>query len=99
MLEQEVICRMLEPLVESGIYKDESTALKDIILDYIDRRRKEYEKIIFGFSKKYKKDFEEFTKDIENSASMDEEDDWMEWKGAIEVGKSWQEAYQKLIYG
>ena len=99
MLEQEVVGKLLQPLVQSGVYKDEISALKDIILDYIDRRKKEYDRIITDFRKKYKRDFAAFTKDIRNTANLENEDDWMEWKGAIEVRKGWQEAYNNLIHG
>ena len=72
--------------------------MKDITLDFIDRKRKEYDAIISKFQEKYKKDFETFSNDIRNSATLENEDDWMEWKGAIEMRKGWQEAYQTSIY-
>ena len=99
MLEKETVNNMLRPLVMSGIYKDESAALKDIVLDYIDRKRKEYDTVISFFMKKYHTDFDTFTKGIENSATLEDEDDWMEWKGAIEMKTSWQEAYRMSING
>ena len=99
MLETEILDSLVKPLVESGIYKDETSALKDIILDYINRKREEYAAIISHFQKKYKADFDAFTKDIENSATLQAEDDWMEWKGAIEMRKSWEEAYHISIHG
>lgn len=99
MLEQEMVDNLVKPLVLSGVYKDESTALKDIILDYIDRKKRDYDAVIASFEKKYRKDFNTFTKDIRNSASLEDENDWMEWKGAIEMRKGWQEAYQKSING
>lgn len=99
MLEKEVVGNLLRPLVQSGVYKDETSALKDIILDYIDRKKEEYNTIISNFEKKYKKDFTSFTKDIENSTTLENEDDWMEWKAAIEMRKGWHDAYQISIYG
>ena len=99
MLEQEAVGKILKPLIQAGVYKDEISALKDIILDYIDRKKGEYDRIISNFRGKYKKDFTTFTKDIRNSANLETEDDWMEWKGAIEVRKGWQEAYNNLLHG
>ena len=98
MLEQEVVGKILKPLVQSGVYKDETSALKDIILDYIDRKKGEYDRIISSFRQKYKKDFAAFTQDIRNCANLENEDDWMEWKGAIEVRKGWQQAYNDLLH-
>ena len=97
MLEQELVGKLLQPLVQSGVYKDEMSALKDIILDYIDRRKEAYDKIIADFRKKYEKDFAAFTKDIRNTANLENEDDWMEWKGAIEIRKGWKEAYNNFL--
>lgn len=89
MLEKEVVWRILKPLVQAGVYKDETAALKDIILDYIERKKKEYDDIIFTFQKKYKTNFDSFTNDIRNRATIENEDDWMEWKGAIEMRNGW----------
>ncbi|MCK4760869.1 MAG: hypothetical protein KAW12_01630 [Candidatus Aminicenantes bacterium] len=99
MLEQEVVDNLLRPLVQSGVYKDEVSALRDIILDYIDRKKRDYDEVIASFGEKYKKDFAAFTKEIKNSATLEAEDDWMEWQGAIEMRKGWQEAYRDSIYG
>ncbi len=90
---------LIKPLIVSGIYKNESSALKAIIVDYIDKKIAEYDAIILNFRGKYKRDFDALTKDLTNSASMDVEDDWMEWKGAIEMRNSWLEAYQLSIHG
>ncbi|MCK4761374.1 MAG: hypothetical protein KAW12_04180 [Candidatus Aminicenantes bacterium] len=99
MLEQEVVDNLLRPLVQSGVYKDEKSALRDIILDYIDRKKRGYDEVILSFREKYKKDFAAFTNEIKNSAGFETEDDWMEWKGAIEMRKGWQEAYWDSIHG
>jgi len=99
MLETKIVDNLLKPLVQSGVYKDETSALRDIILDYIKRKKKGYDAVISGFREKYNKDFDTFTKDIENSATLEDEDDWMEWKGALEMRKSWEEAYRKTIDG
>lgn len=98
MLEKEVVQNILKPLVQAGVYKDETSALKDIILDYIERKKKEYDAIIFSFQKKYKTNFDAFTDDLRNRASIGTEDDWMEWKGAIEMRNGWEDAYQISIH-
>ncbi len=41
--------------------------------------------------------FKTFTKDIENKATPELEDDWMEWKGAIEMKKAWNEALKEVM--
>ncbi|NIM11357.1 MAG: hypothetical protein GTO45_05140 [Candidatus Aminicenantes bacterium] len=87
MSQIEFVESLVKPLVQSGVYKDEASALKAIVIDYIDRKKTEYDDIISRFEKKYKRDFKTFTKDIANRATVEIEDDWMEWKGAIEMRK------------
>lgn len=38
-----------------------------------------------------------FTRDIKNRATPELEDDWMEWKGAIEMRKAWSSALKEVI--
>jgi uncharacterized protein YihD (DUF1040 family) len=99
MTQIEFVESLAKPLVQSGVYKDEASALKAIVIDYIDRKKTEYDDIISRFEKKYQKDFKTFTKDIANCATVEIEDDWMEWKGALEMRKGWEEAFRLSIHG
>jgi hypothetical protein len=99
MSQLKLLGNLIKPLVMSGIYKDEISALRAIIIDYIDKKIAEYDSIISNFRGKYKRDFDAFTKDLTNCAGMEVEEDWMEWKGAVEMKKSWQEAYRLSIHG
>jgi uncharacterized protein YihD (DUF1040 family) len=99
MSQIEFVESLVKPLVQSGVYKDETSALKAIVIDYIDRKKTEYDDIISRFEKKYKRDFKTFTKEIANRATVEIEDDWMEWKGAIEMRKGWEEAFRLSIHG
>ena len=36
-------------------------------------------------------------KDLENKVTPDLEDDWMEWKGAIEMKELWNEALKEVL--
>jgi hypothetical protein len=98
MSQIEMIEELVEPLVKSGVYKDRVSAFRAIIIDHIDRKRTEYNNVISCFEKKYQKDFEDFSKSLINCAAIEEEDDWMEWKGAIEMLKGWDEAYRLSIH-
>ena len=99
MSQIEMIEDLVEPLVKSGVYKDRVSAFQAIIIDYIERKRTEYNNVISCFEKKYQKDFEDFSKSLINCASVENEDDWMEWKGAIEMQRGWDEAYRLSIHG
>jgi flagellar biosynthesis/type III secretory pathway protein FliH len=89
---------LVKPLVQAGVYKDESSALKDIIIDFILKKRDEYAHIITGYQDKYRKNFDQFSVDLKNTATPDLEDDWLEWKAAIEMQKGWEEAYRTSLY-
>jgi hypothetical protein len=98
MQQIETIERLVKPLVMTGLYRDQISAFKAIVTDYINRKKMEYDGIISSFQKKYDKSFEEFSRDILNSATMEVEDDWMEWKGALEMRGSWSEAYRLSLH-
>ena len=97
MKAQKIIADLVRPLVLSGAYKDETTALKDIVVTHMESKMETYDKIIQTLQEKYGKDFNIFTKDIKNKATTELEDDWMEWKGAIEMKRAWNEALNEVI--
>lgn len=94
---EKILNQLIKLLVLSGVYKDENVALKDIVATQIEKKIKSYERTIKKFKKKYGKDFDMFSKDLENKATPELEDDWMEWKGAIEMKESWNEALKEVI--
>lgn len=97
MKTEKILTHLIKPLVLSGVYKDKTVALKDIVVTHIENKIKSYDKIIKTFQRKYGKDFDTFSKDLKNKATPELEDDWMEWKGAIEMKKAWNEALKEVI--
>jgi len=94
---EKIVSDLVKPFGLSGAYKNEAVALKDIIVTHIDRKIEIYNKAIRALAEKYGKDFEIFTKDYKNKATPELEDDWMEWKGAIEMRKAWDEALKEVM--
>jgi hypothetical protein len=94
---EEILHKLTKPFITAGIYKDEKSALTDITLDYISRKIEKYDNIIASFKKKYSCDFDQFSTQIKNNASLEIEDDWMEWKSAIEMRQSWKNANKMII--
>jgi hypothetical protein len=94
---EEILHSLTKPFVIAGIYKDEKSALTDITLDYVRRKIEQYDNIIASLTKKYGFDFDQFTERIKNNASLAIEDDWMEWKSAIEMRQSWKNANKMII--
>jgi hypothetical protein len=94
---EEILHKLTKPFITAGIYKDEKSVLTDITLDYISRKIEKYDNIIVSFKKKYSCDFDQFSAQIKNNASLEIEDDWMEWKSAIEMRQSWKKANKMII--
>lgn len=97
MQTEEILHKITKPFITAGIYKDEKSALTDITLDYISRKIEQYNNVIVSFKKKYRCDFDQFSAQITNNASLEIEDDWMEWKSAIEMRQSWKNANKMII--
>jgi predicted nucleic-acid-binding protein len=97
MITQKTISDIVKPLLASGVYKDEQRALKDIVADYVERKADTYAAVILRMEKKHGKSFAEFSKDLKHKATMAKEDEWMEWKAAIEMREAWQRAFKKLL--
>ncbi len=91
------VYNLMKPLVDSGIYKNETSALNDIVIDFIRGKIKGYKAITDQFEHKYQKGFGEFSAGIKNNASMLQEDDWMDWKAALEMTQAWAETLQNVI--
>jgi len=92
-----IIQNITKSFIMEGLYKDEKSVLTDIVLDYITRKIKQYDKTIRALKKKYGSDFNEFTLTIKNKATFAQEDDWMDWKSAIEMRQSWNNVQKMII--
>ena len=97
MKTEEIISDLIKPLIVSGVYKDEMVALKDIVADYIQRKIKTYDEITQNMQNKYHKNFQTFTQYLKNKATMELEEDWMDWKEAIEMKEAWKKALRGVI--
>ncbi len=97
MKTETILKNLIKPLVISGAYKDETVALKDIVISQIESKIKTYDKIIKTYQKKHGKNFDTFSKSLKNKATPELEDVWMEWNGAIEMRNAWNEALKEAI--
>ena len=92
----ETLNEITRPFIVAGIYKDEKSALTDITLEYVRHKIEHYDNIVSSLYEKHGSDFNQFSDNIKDNASIEIEDDWMEWKGAIEMRQSWENA-NKMI--
>ena len=95
-MKEETISTILKPLVKSGVYKNEEVALKDIVVSHIENKINNYEKIIERVENKYEMNFEDLTNELKNQANFEQEEDWMEIKGAMVMKEAWEEAYKEI---
>ena len=91
------IQKLIKPLIVSGIYKNEASALNDIVLEFVKSKLEGYNTITENFEAKYKISFNDFSANIKNTASIPEEDDWMDWKAAMEMKEAWSETLKTAM--
>ena len=96
MQPEKILYDSAKPFVLSGMYKDEKAALTDITLNHVRRNIDKYDKSIQSLIKKHGRNFDQFTKDIKNKASFEQEEYWMDWKSAIEMRQSWDNFYKMI---
>ena len=97
MQTEQLIHDLVRPLVRFGAYKNETMAIKDLVATHIEKKLYIYNGIIRMLQKKHGKNFETFTNDIKNKTTTKLEDDWMEWKGALEMRMAWSNALKEVI--
>jgi hypothetical protein len=81
-----------KPLLELGLYGSTREFIREITSEFIKHKIEFYKKQLKAFEKKYGMSFSAFSKKLENSASIPEEDDWMEWEAAENMIGVWKQA-------
>jgi hypothetical protein len=81
-----------KPLVELGLYGSTREFIREVTLEFIKHKIEFYKKQLKVFEKKYGMSFGAFSKKLEKSASIPEEDAWMEWEAAENMLKVWKQA-------
>ena len=81
---------LIEPLVKMGIYGSQEEALKNLVLRHVQEQIDEAKQKIARFQRKYGISFEEWSESLASKATIEEEDDWMEWESARDMLESWQ---------
>lgn len=97
MTSQEVLEQVAKGLVATGLYKDVDAALRALAMEQIERKIASYQEQVQEFARKYHHSLEEHSRLLEGKASMAEEEEWMEWKGAHTMLEAWQRALQEVL--
>jgi len=87
----------ISSLVRRGIYKNEKSALINIVHDMSLSKMKEYESLMHGFEKKYGLIFDDFERQIESAVKEDFEkwDDYIEWKAYSKSYQYWKSIHEE----
>lgn len=97
MYNQELLHDIAKPFVIAGIHKDEKSALTDIIIDFVQRKIRNYESTIQDLENKHSCDFEQFSIMLREKADLAMEDDWFDWKAAEEMRQAWKDVNRMIM--
>jgi len=97
MIAQEVLETVARGMVAAGLYKDIAAAIRAMALEQIERKIATYRAQVGRFEKQYHHSLETHSGLLVGRASMAEEEDWMEWKGAVVMLEAWRRALQEVL--
>jgi len=99
MTSHQVLESVAKSLVTVGLYKDEEAAIRAMAVEQIEKKIAAHHNQVQVFEEKYHHSLDEHSRLLEGKASMEEEDEWMEWKGAVVMLEAWQQALQEVLTG
>lgn len=94
---QDVLQQVAEGMVVAGLYKDVGTAIRALAVEQVERKIAAYRAQVQELERKYGHSLAEHGRLLEGKASMEEEEEWMEWKGAAVMLEAWQRALQEVL--
>ncbi len=97
MTSQEVLEKVAKGMVAAGAYKDVESAIKALAIEVAERKVVGYREQVQKFERKYNHNLEEQSRLLQGKATMEDEEEWMEWKGAAVMLEAWNKALQNLL--
>ena len=94
---QDVLQQVAEGMVVAGLYKDVGTAIRALAVEQVERKIAAYRAQVQEFERQYGHSLEEHSRLLAGKAFMEEEEEWMEWKGATVMLEAWQRALQEVL--
>ena len=91
-----VLNEIVDTLVIEAKFASKEDALRSLARSAVRERMVRYRRRIQRLERKHGADFAGFTRQIESSATPQQEDDWLVWRSAIEMMNEWQKVYQSL---
>ncbi len=93
-----ILNQVARSLVAKERYTTVEEALWELALSAVRSKIASYRRRIKKLENKYGMDFEQFSKDLENRASPNEEDDWFAWRSAQNMLVDWKKTYQEMLH-
>ena len=87
----DVIPVLTEPFVKTGICASQEQALKHVILDYVERQIAWAESELRRYEQKHQKGFAAWSKSLVGRATVEDEDEWMEWEATTDMLEGWHQ--------
>ena len=97
MTSHEALESVARGMVAAGVYKDEEAAIKAMAIEQIERKITAYREQVQIFERKYQQTLDEHGRLLQGKATMEEEDEWMDWKSAVVMLDAWQKALQEVL--
>jgi len=92
----DVLTTIAESLVATKKYKNRDEALYALAISEVDRKIAKYRRRISRLRKKHDMTFDEFTAHLNGRATIEQEDDWLEWEAAIDMLSDWEATKEEL---
>ena len=93
----DVLTTIAESLVATRKYHSLDEALYALAIGEVDRKIAKYRRRISHLKKKHGMTFDEFTTHLRGRATIEQEDDWLEWEAAIDMLSSWEATKKELL--
>jgi len=97
MNSQDVLETVAKGMVTAGLYKDIGAAIRALAVEQVERKIAAYREQVQEFERKYHHSLDQHSRFLEGKASMEEEEEWMEWKSAAVMLEAWQKALQEVL--
>ena len=83
-------------LVNQEKYHTKEDALRALALDAVHAKIGHYRRRILRLQRKYSQDFAAFSRSLQDNATPQQEDDWLDWRTARAMLEEWQAVYTNL---
>ncbi|MEZ4860527.1 MAG: hypothetical protein R3C14_04445 [Caldilineaceae bacterium] len=93
-----IVDRVATTLVATQMFPTKEAALWDLAFSAVQKKIRHYQRRIRRLEQKYGTTLEDFTLQLKNQATPEQEDDWLAWRSAQSMMEDWRQTYQDLLH-